>query len=330
MPPLSLPFIVFAAAGLVFAYLNGVTDSANIVAPLITSRAFPRQRALIMTSAAVVIAPFVFGVAVARTFGSGVILPGSVTLPIVLAGTLSAVIWRVLTLWWRLPASNSHAMVGGLLGAALAGPGLAAINTRGMLTVIIALMVSPAIGLVMGFLITRIIYFLAQWASPRINNTFRLGQVLTAFVLALSWGANDAQKTIGLLALGAAAATGQAFTIEIWAIVASTAAIALGTLTSARRLIRTLGGRFYRIRPITGLAAQLGSAVVIFGAAGVGGPVSTTQVVSTAIMGAGAAERINKVRWWVAVDILVAWVLTIPATALLGAGLQVIFRLFMA
>ncbi len=163
-------------------------------------------------------------------------------------------------------------------------------------------------------------------ASPRINNTFRQGQVLTAFALALSWGANDAQKTIGLLALGAAAATGQPFSIPPWAIAAAVSAVALGTLTSGRRLIRTLGGRFYRIRPINGLAAQLASALVIFGAARLGGPVSTTQVVSTAIMGAGAAERVNKVRWGVATNILIAWVLTIPATALLGAALLFLLR----
>lgn len=329
MPPLNLPFLVFLAAGLLFAYLNGATDSANIVAPLISSRAFPRRQALLMTAVAVVVAPFIFGVAVARTFGTGVIMPASVTLPVVLAGTLGAVIWRWLTLRWGLPASNSHAMVGGLLGAGLAGGGLAAVNLAGLTLVLIALLVSPLVGLAMGFLITRLVYFLAQWASPRINNTFRQGQVITAFVLALSWGANDAQKTIGLLALGAAAATGEAFEIETWTIAASMAAMAIGTLTSASRLIRTLGGRFYRIRPINGLAAQLASAAVIFAAAGVGGPVSTTQVVSTAIMGAGAAERVNKVRWGVAGDILIAWVLTIPATALLGAGLLFIVQAVM-
>jgi PiT family inorganic phosphate transporter len=170
------------------------------------------------------------------------------------------------------------------------------------------------------------VYFVARQASPRINSTFRQGQILTACLLALSWGANDAQKTIGLLALGAAAANGQGFTVEPWAIIASMAAVAAGTLFSGSRLIRTLGGRFYRIRPINGLAAQLASALVIFSAAALGGPVSTTQVVSTAIMGAGAAERVNKVRWGVAGDILIAWVLTIPATAIIGAGLLYVLR----
>jgi PiT family inorganic phosphate transporter len=329
MPPLTWPFVVFLAAGLFFAYLNGVTDSANIVAPLITARAFPRRRALLVTAIAAMAAPFIFGVAVAEAFGAGVLLPGGVTLPVVLAGTVSALIWRLLTLWWGIPASNSHAMVGGLLGAGLAGAGVAGLNGTGLLKVILALFVSPMFGLGMGFLITRLMYFLAQWASPRINQTFRRGQVLTAVVLALSWGANDAQKTIGLLALGAAAAQSQPFTVEPWAIVASMGAVAAGTLFSGSRLLRTLGARFYRIRPVNGLAAQLASAGVIFGAAAIGGPVSTTQVVSTAIMGAGAAERISKVRWGLAGDILIAWILTIPATALIGAVLAWLLTLLL-
>ncbi len=326
MPPLTLPFALFLAAALLFAYLDGVTDSANVVAPVVAARAISRRRALIMTALAPIVAPLIFGVAIAETFGTGLLAPAGVSLPIVTAGTLGAVIWRCLTLWWGLPASNSHCLIGGLVGAGLAGAGLGALNTTGLTRVILALLISPVIGLVMGFLITRLVYFAAQWASPRINNTFRQGQVLTAFALALSWGANDAQKTIGLLALGAAAATGQPFSIPPWAIAAAVSAVALGTLTSGRRLIRTLGGRFYRIRPINGLAAQLASALVIFGAARLGGPVSTTQVVSTAIMGAGAAERVNKVRWGVATNILIAWVLTIPATALLGAALLFLLR----
>jgi inorganic phosphate transporter, PiT family len=318
MPPLSAAFIIFLAAAGLFAYLDGVTDSANVVAPVVAARAINRRRALWMTTLAVAAAPLLFGVAVARTFGTGLLAAPGVSLPVVTAGTLAAVVWRILTLWWRLPASNSHCLIGGLLGAALASGGPAAVNGPGLAKVLLALLISPAAGLVVGFVITRLIYWLAQWASPRINTAFRRAQVLTAFALALSWGANDAQKSIGLLALGVAAASGRPFSIPLWVMALSIGLVAVGTLTSARRLIRTLGGRFYHIRPINGLAAQLASAVVIFAAATVGGPVSTTQVVSTGIMGAGAAERVNKVRWGVATNILIAWVLTIPATAVLG------------
>ncbi|MGH2522579.1 MAG: inorganic phosphate transporter, partial [Anaerolineales bacterium] len=239
---------------------------------------------------------------------------------------LSALVWRALTWWLGLPSSSSHALVGGLVGAGLAGGDMHSLNLPGLLKVLIALFISPALGLLAGYALTRFIYFLAQWATPRINAVFRNAQIATALALALSWGANDAQKTIGLLALGMAALSAAPFAISAWMIALGVAATALGTLTSGWRLIRTLGGKFYKIRPVHGLAAQAAAAGVIFGAAFVGGPVSTTQVVSTTLLGAGAADRLNMVRWNVAGDILWAWVLTIPATALLGAGLFFLLR----
>jgi len=325
--PASPAFVAIAITSLIFAYLSGVTDSANIVAPVISARALRRRRALLMTSAAVAAAPFLFGVSVARAFGAGVLLPQGVSPAVVLAATLSALAWRWLTWRLSLPSSSSHALVGGLVGAGLAAAGLGQVNWDGLLKVFLALFLSPAVGLVVGYLVTSLIYWLAQSATPRVNVLFRYGQMLTALALALSWGANDAQKTIGLLALGVAAASGESFSIPVWVILASTAAVVAGTLMSGSRMIRTLGGRFYRIRPVHGLAAQLGAAAVIFGAAAVGGPVSTTQVVSTTILGAGAAQRINMVRWGIATDIFWAWVLTVPATVLLGAGLWWVLEL---
>jgi len=174
--------------------------------------------------------------------------------------------------------------------------------------------------------LTALLYRLAERATPRINGLFRVSQVFTALALALSYGANDGQKTIGLLALGVAAASGTAFNIPTWTVVLSMTAIALGALTGGSRLIRKLGGRFYRIRPIHGLAAQLAAAGVSFVATAVGAPVSTTQVVSTTILGAGAAQRVNMVRWGVATDIIWAWVLTVPATTALGALAVVVLQ----
>jgi PiT family inorganic phosphate transporter len=237
----------------------------------------------------------------------------------VLAATLSALVWRGLTWWWGLPSSLSHGLVGGLVGAGWMGAGLEAVNLAGLYRVLVALFVSPALGLALGWLMTGLIFFLAQRATPRVNRAFRLGQIGTALLLALSYGANDAQKTIGLLALAATVVSGAPFTIPVWAIALSVAMTALGILTTGWRLIRTLGAKFYRIRPVHGLAAQLAAAGVILAATALGGPVSTTQVVSTSILGAGAAQRLNMVRWRVATDILWAWVLTLPATAVLGA-----------
>ncbi len=319
MPPVEPAFAILLVAILAFAYLNGVTDSANIVAPVISARAIGAHRALVLTTVGVLIAPFIFGLAVARAFGVGILAVEHATLPIVLAATLSALLWRWLTWWLALPSSASHGLVGGLVGAGVAGAGLAAINLGGLLKVLAALFFSPAVGLAAGFLLTRLIYFLAQSASPRINQVFRQAQIATAFALALSWGANDAQKAVGLLALGVAAGSGRAFAIPQWVTLLAMAVLALGALSGGGRLIRTLGSRFYRIRPVHGLAAQVASAGVILSAAAIGGPVSATQVVSTAILGAGAAQRVNMVRWGIASDIVWAWLLTLPATALLGA-----------
>jgi PiT family inorganic phosphate transporter len=316
---MSVTLLILAGAITLLAYLGGVTDSANVVAPVISARALSPRRALVLTAAAASVAPFVFGLAVARAFGAGVLAPERATPAIVLGATLAALVWRWLTWRWGLPSSLSHGIVGGLVGAGWMGAGLPAVNLEGLFKVLAALFISPAAGLAMGWAVTGLIYWLTRRATPRVNNTFRLGQVGTACALALSWGANDAQKTIGLLALAAAAASGAAFTIPLWAVGLSVGATALGILTTGWRLIRTLGAKFYRIRPVHGLAAQLAAAGVIFSAAALGGPVSTTQVVSTSILGAGAAERVNMVRWGVATDILWAWVLTLPATAALGA-----------
>jgi PiT family inorganic phosphate transporter len=257
---------------------------------------------------------------VARAFGAGVLWPEHVTHVIVLAASLSAILWRVLTWWWGLPSSSSHALVGGLIGAGLVGAGLPALNQAGLLKVLLALLVSPAVGLAAGYLGTGLLYWLVRGASPRINEWFRRGEVVTALALALSWGANDAQKAIGLLALGLAAGVPGPLPIQAWMVPVAMGCVMLGTLSGGGRLVRTLGMRFYRLRPVHGLAAQVAAASVVLGAAALAGPVSTTQVVSTAILGAGAAERVNMVRWTIAVDILLAWVFSVPATAALGAA----------
>ena len=212
---------------------------------------------------------------------------------------------------------------------ALAAEGPAGIHLPGLEKVLIALFVSPVLGLVFGFLVLRLIYFLARGASPGINSLFKRGQVVTALALALSHGTNDAQKTMGIIAM-AMVTTGftTQFHVPWWVILLSASAIALGTAIGGWRLIKTLGGKFYKIRPVHAFGSQLASASIILGAALLGGPVSTTQVVSSAVMGAGAADRLSKVRWTVGRDIAVAWVLTIPVSALVAAGLYLLIHLF--
>jgi PiT family inorganic phosphate transporter len=327
-----MPFllIVIIAIALIFDFLNGLHDSSNIVATMISSRALTPQRALGMTAVAEFAGPFLFGVAVATTIGSEVVDPAAISSAVIIAALSGAIAWNLITWYFGWPSSTSHALIGGLIGAVAVAEGFDTIRLAGMEKVLIALFLSPVLGLVLGYLVVKAIYFLARGATPKVNTLFKRGQWGTSVALALSHGTNDAQKTMGIIAM-AMVTTGYVteFQVPWWVITLSASAIALGTLTGGWRLIRTLGGKFYKIRPVHAFGSQLASAGTILGAALLGGPVSTTQVVSTAIMGAGSADRVSKVRWTVARDIAVAWVLTIPVAGLLAAGLYLLIDLIL-
>jgi PiT family inorganic phosphate transporter len=317
---MSPSLIIFIAAALAFDFLNGFHDSANIVATMISSRAMGPRRALMLSAAAHFTAPFLFGVAVATTIGLEVVQPHASTIPVVLAALLAAIVWNLITWLLGIPSSSSHALVGGLVGAAIVGYGVDAVQPRGLMKVFAALLLSPLVGLIGGYISMKVVLFLARGASPRINRFFKRAQTLTALALALSHGTNDAQKTMGIITMGLMGAGFLTqFQVPLWVIAASAGSISMGTAMGGWRIIRTLGGRFYKIRPVHGFTAQIASAAVITGAALLGGPVSTTQVVSSAILGVGSAERLNKVRWGVAGNIVTAWLLTVPASALLAA-----------
>jgi PiT family inorganic phosphate transporter len=314
--------IALVAISLIFDFLNGLHDSSNIVATMISSRAFSPRAALSMTAAAEFSGPFLFGVAVAKTIGHDIVAAETITIEVIFAAVLSAILWNLFTWFFGIPSSSSHALIGGLIGAVGMGAGLRAIHLSGLGKILTALFISPFLGLIVGYLFTKLVFFLAQGASPRINWFLKRSQILTALALALSHGTNDAQKTMGIITL-ALVTTGYLaqFQVPTWVIALSAGAISLGTVCGGWRLIKTLGGRFYKIRPVHGFSTQVTSATVILGAALLGGPVSTTQVVSSAIMGVGSAERLSKVRWGVAGNIATAWLLTIPATALVAAAL---------
>jgi inorganic phosphate transporter, PiT family len=314
-----LLIVIVLALG--FDFLNGVHDSSNVVATMISSRSLSPRVALGMTALAEFLGPFIFGVAVAETIG-GVVDPAAIDMQVLIAALSSAILWNLLTWYLGFPSSSSHALIGGLIGAVLISAGWGAINLAEFRKILIALFTSPFIGFMVGFILLRVILILCWNASPRVNIIFKRGQIFTALALALSHGANDAQKTMGLISLALVISGYSAtFFVPQWVIFLCASMIALGTATGGWKLIRTLGGKFYKIRPVDGFTSQLASASVILGASLVGGPVSTTQVVSSSIMGAGAAERVNKVRWGVAQEIATAWLLTIPATALVAAGL---------
>ncbi len=311
--------ILFIAIALLFDFLNGFHDSANVVATVIASRAMSPRVALTISAITNFMGPFLFGVAVATTIGTEVVSEEAVTVPTALAALLAAIVWNLITWWLGIPSSSSHALIGGFVGAALTGFGISAIQIDGLIKVLLALLISPILGALLGWIIMAVILFLGQGFSPRINEVFRKGQWITTITLGLSHGSNDAQKTMGIITFGLIAfGVLPVFIVPTWVIGASATAIALGTALGGWRLIKTMGAGFYRIRAAHAFSSQVASSAVILSAALLGGPVSTTQVISSSIVGAGAAERLNMVRWGLAGQIAMAWLITIPATALLG------------
>ncbi|MBI5958492.1 MAG: inorganic phosphate transporter [Chloroflexi bacterium] len=322
-----LQVLVFVIIALVFGFFNGLHDSSNVVATVISTRALSPRRALWVAAIAEGLGPFLFGVAVATTIGDEVVVAEAVTLPIVYAALLSAIIWNMITLTLGIPSSTSHALIGAIMGAVWGGFGFDALKMTGLMKILLALFFSPILGMVGGYLVVKLMLFLGRAATPRINIWFQRGQLVTSTLLAVSHGSNDAQKTMGIITLGLVAADQlKTFEVPFWVIVASSVSIALGTLLGGWSLIRTLGAKFYRVRPIHGFSAQAASTAVILGAALLGGPVSTTHVVSSAIVGAGSAERIQKVRWGVVSNLVTSWLLTIPASGLLSALIHVLIK----
>jgi PiT family inorganic phosphate transporter len=318
---MSQELIIVILLALTFDFLNGMRDVGSIVATMISSRAFSPQTALRIASIAEFTGPFLFGLVVARTIGDQVVHSDVLTLSTIISALLGAILWNLITWYFGLPGSSSHALIGGLVGAVWVSAGLSAVKWNGLEKVLIALISTPLIGFVFGFLLTRLIYLIAQSATPRINDFFKRAQFATAVGLALSHGANDSQKAMGIIALSLVIGGYlPVFQVPIWVIVACAGAIAFGASLAGGRMVRTLGGKIYKIRPVHSFSTQWSSAMVILAASLFGVPVSTSQIVSSAIIGVGSSERISKVRWSVAEDIVTSWLITIPASGLLAAG----------
>jgi PiT family inorganic phosphate transporter len=319
MSPIILAIIGLA---LFFGFLNGMHDSRNVVSTMVSSRAYSPRVALGVTILAEFSGPFIFGSAVANTIGRGIADPAAISLRVILVALLSAVLWNLLTWKLKIPSSSSHALIGGIVGAVSAGAGTHAVQMGGLLKTLISLFASPIIGFVFGFVVLKFIFALCADSTPGVNRIFKKSQIITALALGLSHGSNDGQKTMGIITL-ALMAGGYltAFEVPLWVMAICAGALTFGTAVGGWLLIRKPGGSFYKIRPVDGFSTQITSAITVIIASLVGGPVSATQVINTAIMGVGAAERANKVRWGIAKDIISAWILTIPATALVAAGI---------
>jgi PiT family inorganic phosphate transporter len=314
---MALGFTAILILAIVYGYINGVNSSATVVSTIISSRAMSPRFALILAACCIFIGPFLFGSAIANTIASDFIAEDAASVSVVIAGLSGAILWCLVALWLRIPTSISHALFGGLIGAAWFAFGFDAIQMKGLYKVLAALFLSPILGLFGALWLVRLLYFLGQWASPRINIWLNRGQILAAMLMALSFGANNGQIIIATIALGLiASGMTTSFSVPSWLILLSAAISGLGTLTGGVRLIQTLSGKFYKIRPIHGLGAQLASALIIWMAASLGGPVSGSQVLTSSILGAGSADRIQKVRWGLAKNILLGWFLTLPFSAL--------------
>ncbi len=317
--------ILVITAAVVFDFVNGFHDASNIVATMIASRSMTPEVALILAAVCEFLGPFLFGTAVAKTIGKGIVDPTAIADTwIIFAALAGAITWNLITWKFGLPSSSSHALIGGLVGAAIAGVGVTHVQWAGFGKIVAALIISPILGFLVGLLFMRSMTWLARGQKPHVSRYFAKGQLVSAVSLALSHGANDAQKSMGIITMvlvGYAATRGEVmeFAVPFWVIFVCALAMGLGTAFGGWSIIKTVGSGIYRLRPIHGFSAQSTSGLVILGAAQLGFPVSTTHVVSSSIMGVGSAERYKAVRWGKAGEIVATWFITIPAAGIIGA-----------
>jgi inorganic phosphate transporter, PiT family len=319
--------MIYIVGGLIgvalfFDYINGFHDAANSIATVVSTRVLTPGKAVIWAAFFNFVAAFTFGTAVAKTVGSGMIDVHIVTFAVVLGGLLGAITWDLITWYFGLPTSSSHALIGGYAGAAVAKAGFSAVILSGWTKTILFIFLSPLIGMVGGLTLMTGIFWLFRWTPPsRVDRWFRRLQLLSAGFFSLNHGANDAQKTMGIIA-GVLFAAGyiQKFEIPFWVVLAAHTAIGLGTLAGGWRIIHTMGSKITKLQPVGGFAAETGAAMALLFSTLAGVPVSTTHAITGAIVGVGATRRLSAVRWGVAGQIVWAWVLTIPAAFAIGGG----------
>ena len=307
---------------LFFDYINGFHDAANSIATVVSTRVLSPGKAVVWAAFFNFVAAFAFGTAVARTVGAGMIDINIVTFAVIFGGLTGAIIWDLITWYFGLPTSSSHALIGGYAGAAVAKAGFSAILLSGWTKTILFIFLSPLIGLTAGLALMTTIFWIFRWTPPsRVDRWFRRLQLLSAAFFSLNHGANDAQKTMGIIAgLLFAAGYIQTFYIPFWVVLAAHSAIGLGTLAGGWRIIHTMGSKITKLQPIGGCAAETAGAISLFTATHFGIPVSTTHTITGAIIGVGSIRRLSAVRWGVAQRIVWAWILTIPASGLIAAG----------
>ena len=320
---LSLPVLVgLIGVALLFDFLNGLHDAANSIATIVSTRVLRPQFAVIWAAFFNFIAFTVFGLHVAQTVGTGIVAAGIVTPQLIFAALMGAIVWNLITWHFGLPSSSSHALIGGLVGAGVTAAGFPAIEWSGLSKTVFAIVLSPASGFVLALVLILIVSWLVVRRTPfAVDTTFRRLQFVSASLYSLGHGGNDAQKTMGIIAvlLFSQGLTGPQFEVPFWVVLSCQAAMGLGTLLGGWRIVHTMGSRITRLTPMQGFCAETGGAITLFGATFLGIPVSTTHTITGAIVGVGAARRVSAVRWGIAGSIVVAWVITLPAAALIAA-----------
>ena len=320
-----LAILALIAVALIFDFINGFHDAANSIATVVSTRVLTPGKAVIWAAFFNFVAAFGFGTMVAQTVGAGMVDLSVVSLTVIFAGLVGAIAWDLITWYYGLPTSSSHALFGGYAGAAIAKAGFAAVIVSGWTRTILFIFVAPLVGMSVGLLLMTAALWVFKGSTPRrVDNLFRRMQLVSAAAFSLMHGANDAQKTMGIIS--GALVTGGFLQLQdgrlpvpFWVVLLAHAAIGLGTLSGGWRIIRTMGTRITKLQPIGGFAAETGAAVAIYGATMAGVGISTTHTITGAIVGVGSTRRLSAVRWGVAGQIVWAWLLTIPASALVGA-----------
>jgi PiT family inorganic phosphate transporter len=329
--PVDAPLIILIIlVALAFDFLNGFHDAANSIATVVSTRVLSPQKAVVWAAFFNFVAAFVLGTHVAKTLGQGMIDLSVVTREVVLAGLIGAILWNLITWYYGIPVSSSHALIGGYAGAAVAKAGWGAIIASGWTKTLAFIVLAPLIGMILGFtLMASITWLLRKWNPFRLDKLFRRLQLLSAGLYSLGHGGNDAQKTMGIIT-GLLVASGhlQEFEVPLWVILISHAAIALGTMFGGWRIVKTMGSKITKLQPFGGFCAETSGALTLVGATLSGIPVSTTHTIAGAIVGVGATKRLSAVKWGVAGRIVWAWVLTIPLAAAMSALSYFVLRRF--
>jgi inorganic phosphate transporter, PiT family len=329
---LSLPALIsLVVVALAFDFLNGLHDTANSIATLVSTRMLQPRYAVIWAAFFNFVAFLVFGVHVARTVGVGIVAADVIDPRVIFGALMGAIVWNLITWWAGIPSSSSHALIGGLVGAGLSKAGIASIVWSGLLTTGAFIVLSPLFGFYLAVLLVLAVSWAFVRATPHsVESSFQWLQFASASLISLGHGGNDAQKTMGIIAvlLFSQSRLGTDFYVPFWVVITCQAAMALGTLVGGWRIVHTVGSKITRLTPVQGFCASTGGAIMLFAATYLGIPVSTTHTVTGSVIGVGAARRVSAVRWHVATNIVFAWIVTVPASALMGAGFYWMSKLF--